>query len=161
MITMVLNGSKKKNVWFWLIMSNIQHPFWLLVTCFDLDRSEVGSSAISEDLWEANACALIECSFYNVSQSFTMAQISWWPFSSHRGEKNKHKEWKKKNACQATMSNGLTINRAKRMCKTCNPLSWKTYGIWWYERRRVKLKWKALMILNNTIHVQVERRKRQ
>ncbi len=31
---MVLNGNKKK-VWFWLIMSNIQCPFWLLVMCFD------------------------------------------------------------------------------------------------------------------------------
>jgi hypothetical protein len=24
-----------KKVWFWLIMSNIRHFFWLLVTCFD------------------------------------------------------------------------------------------------------------------------------
>jgi hypothetical protein len=28
MIIMVFN-------WFWLIMSNIRHPFWLLITCFD------------------------------------------------------------------------------------------------------------------------------
>ncbi len=35
MITMVLNGNKKLNVWFWLIMSNIRCAFWLLVTCFD------------------------------------------------------------------------------------------------------------------------------
>ncbi len=40
MITMVLNGDKKINVWFWLIMSNIWHPFWLLVTCFDLGISK-------------------------------------------------------------------------------------------------------------------------
>jgi hypothetical protein len=32
---MVLNGNKKINVWFWLIMSNIWHLFWLLITCFD------------------------------------------------------------------------------------------------------------------------------
>jgi len=32
---MILNGYKKINVWFWLIMSNIQCPFWLLVMCFD------------------------------------------------------------------------------------------------------------------------------
>jgi hypothetical protein len=35
MITMVLNGNTKINVWFWLIMFNIWCPFWLLVTCFD------------------------------------------------------------------------------------------------------------------------------
>jgi hypothetical protein len=29
-----LNGNIKINVWFWLIMSNIQHLYWLLVMCF-------------------------------------------------------------------------------------------------------------------------------
>jgi len=31
MIIMVLNGNKKINVWFWLIMFNIWRLFWLLV----------------------------------------------------------------------------------------------------------------------------------
>jgi len=35
MNTMVLNGNKKINVWFWLIMFNIWCPFRLLVMCFD------------------------------------------------------------------------------------------------------------------------------
>jgi hypothetical protein len=30
-----LNGNKKINIWFWLIMSNILHLVWLLITCFD------------------------------------------------------------------------------------------------------------------------------
>jgi hypothetical protein len=34
-IIMVLNGNRKINFWFWLIMSNIWHPFWLLVIDFD------------------------------------------------------------------------------------------------------------------------------
>jgi 2-phospho-L-lactate guanylyltransferase (CobY/MobA/RfbA family) len=32
---------------------------------------------------------------------------------------NKHQEWKSKNACQATMSDGWTFNLTKGMCKTC------------------------------------------
>jgi len=32
MITMVSNDNKKNKVWFWLIMSNILRPFWLLAT---------------------------------------------------------------------------------------------------------------------------------
>jgi hypothetical protein len=35
MITMVLNGNRKINVWFWLIKFNIWCPFWLLNMCFD------------------------------------------------------------------------------------------------------------------------------
>ncbi len=141
-------------------MSNIQRPFWLLVTCFDLDRSEVRSNAISKDLWEANGYAQIECFSCNVSQSLAMERISWWPFSPPRGEKYKHQEWKNKNACQAIMSNGSTTNRTKRMCKHVEL---------WHEKHMeydvmnegvVKLKWKASMISIDTIHVQVRRRRR-
>lgn len=34
--------------------------------------SGIEFGAIFEDLWEANACAIIVCSSCNVSQSFTM-----------------------------------------------------------------------------------------
>jgi hypothetical protein len=52
----------------------------------------IRSGAIVEDLWEANACALIVYSSYNVSQSPPMYQrkwihISWWPFSPPHGGK--------------------------------------------------------------------------
>jgi hypothetical protein len=77
-----------------------------------------------EDLWKTNACALIVCSSYNVSQSFAMYQrkqacISWWPFSPPHGRNDKHQEWKNTNACQVTMSDGSMANRVKGMCKTC------------------------------------------
>ncbi len=42
------------------------------------------------------------------------------------------------------------------MCKTCWTSTQRTYGIWWYERGCGKPKWKASMISNDVIHVQVE-----
>ncbi len=75
----------------------------------------VGFDANSKDLWEANACAIIVCSSYNVSQSPAMyrhkqAHIYLWPFSPSYGGNDKHQEWKNKNACQAIMLDGWTAN---------------------------------------------------
>jgi hypothetical protein len=65
------------------------------VRCNRADGGEVGFGAIFEDIQEANACALIVCSSYNVSQSLAMyeckwAQVSWWPFSPPHGKNDKH-----------------------------------------------------------------------
>ncbi len=66
--------------------------------CNRVDGGGVGFGVIFEDLWEANACALIVCSFCNVSQFVTMyrckwAWVSWWPFSPPCGGNDKHQEW--------------------------------------------------------------------
>jgi hypothetical protein len=37
---MFLNGNIKKN-WFWLIMFNILHHFWLLIMCFDPKKKKI------------------------------------------------------------------------------------------------------------------------
>jgi hypothetical protein len=99
----------------------------------------VRSSAIFKDLWEVNTYALIVCSSCNVSQSLAMYQrkwvcIFWWPFSPPCGGNDKHQEWKSKNACQVVMLDGSTTNWAKGMHKARWTLTWKTYGMWWYEQ---------------------------
>ncbi len=80
-----------------------------------VDEGGVGFSAIFENLWEANSCALIVCSFCNVSQSPTMyrhkwVRVSWWPFSPPCGKSDKHQEWKNNNAFHVVMLDGLTTN---------------------------------------------------
>jgi len=52
MNTMILNDNKKLNIWIWLIMSNIQYLFWLLVTCFDPDEYYVQNVWSHVDVYE-------------------------------------------------------------------------------------------------------------
>jgi hypothetical protein len=126
------------------------------------DGGGIGFNAIFEDLWEANACVLIVCSSCNVSQSPTMYQckwvcILWWPFSLPHGRNDKHQKWKSKNACQVVMLDGSTTDWVKRIRKTHWTLTQRGCGMWWYEWGRAKPRWKALMISNEAIHIQVKR----
>jgi hypothetical protein len=65
----------------WVLKANVCTT-WVYFPTWTSSRAQnnhangggVGSSAISENLWEANACALIVCSSYNVSQSLAMYQ---------------------------------------------------------------------------------------
>jgi len=77
--------------------------------------------------------------------------------SHHPMMKNdKYQEWKRKNACHATILDGSTSNQVKGMYKTRWTLTQITYGIWWYEWGRGKLRWKAWTISNDVIHVQAK-----
>jgi hypothetical protein len=130
----------------WVLTSNVcivraYSPTWAsaCVWCNYANGGGVGFYVIFEYLWETNACFLIVCSFYNVSQFPTMHQCKWAQASllvafptTHVGN-DKHQEWKSKNACQVVMLDGSTTNRAKRMHKTHWISTQRTYGIWWYE----------------------------
>jgi hypothetical protein len=100
--------------WWWVVMVLVERavgvlganahivqtysPTWASAHVWNnhVNGSGVRSNAISKDLWEANACALIVCSSCNVSQSPTMYQhkqvgIFWWFLLPH-GENDKHHE---------------------------------------------------------------------
>jgi hypothetical protein len=64
MITMVLNGNKKINVWFWLIMFNIRHIFWLLIMCFDLFVPKIYISQNTQKMIEMIFSIYEICSMY-------------------------------------------------------------------------------------------------
>jgi hypothetical protein len=60
-----------------------------------VDGSGIKFGAMFENLWEANACVLIVCSFCNVSQSPAVyrhkwACVSWLLFSPPSGKSDKH-----------------------------------------------------------------------
>jgi hypothetical protein len=80
---MVSNGNKKINVWFWLVMFNIRHHFWLLVTHFDSEISRCFKDCEiphgphmwgwHSDPWNV----WLEFNFTEVAPSSTHFQVYW------------------------------------------------------------------------------------
>ncbi len=107
---------------------------------------------------------LIVCFSYDVSQSSPMyhykrTQIFWWPFSPPHGGKDKQQERNNKKTCQVAILEISDVNQNKRICNMCWTLSWRSYGIWWYEWEWNKPKWKTLMTSMDAIHVHAKKRR--
>ncbi len=81
----------------------------------------------------------------NVNECTSLTNFSHHPMA----ENDKHQEWKSKNACHATMLDGLTTNQIKGMRKTHWTSTRRAYEIWWYERGMVnqsgKHRWYLMM----------------
>jgi hypothetical protein len=141
-------------------ISQTYSPTWASarVWCNRVDGGGIGSSAIFEDLWEANACVLMYIPLVMSPSPLPCtlqkwAWVFWWPFSSPCDGNDKHKEWKSKNACQALMLDGLMAKWIKGCVKHVELWHGEHMGIWWYEWGCGKPRWKTLMIFNDAIHV--------